>query len=162
MAAVSGSHCKKNVWMGDTLAIFEKSICHATWPRANTFRAQRDRAFQRATVNSQEQHSSAMGYLLTLWRGDATVRDQRLSSEWKSFTAAGKPAQSRVRALGMRFREEEVGKVCFWPRAAEMLSMADPLAIPGLVREVSAGLAEGGPTRAPTWLKGAQGHQLSM
>lgn len=134
MTAVSGSHCKKNMWMGDTLAIFEKSICHATWPGANTFREQRDRAFQRATVNSQKQHSSALGYLLTPWRGDATVRDQRLSSKWKSFTAAGKPVQSRVQALGMRFRGGEVEKVCFWPRAVESLSVADRLAIPGLVR----------------------------
>lgn len=70
----------------------------------------------------------------TLRRGNATVRDQRLSSEWKSFTAAGKPVQSTVQTLGMRFQGGEVEQVCFCPRAGSLLSVAAWPAMPGLVR----------------------------
>lgn len=62
MAVVSGSHCKRNMWVGDVVVVvFGKSTCHATSPRAGDFREQADGALQRATSSSQEQGGSELG-----------------------------------------------------------------------------------------------------
>lgn len=45
MAVVSGSYCKRNMWVGDVVVVvFGKSTCHATSPRAGDLREQADGA----------------------------------------------------------------------------------------------------------------------
>lgn len=87
---------------------------------------------------------------------NATVRDRRLSSERKSFSTSRKPAQGRVQAPGMRL-QGAVRQVCQSQEKAvsdpdqesRVSEHGDRLAIPGLVRWVSAGLTEGSPAWAP-------------